>query len=399
MRIILFLFLLFTFCSCGRKNFGEKDNANSVLKIDLLSEPGAKITKLTEFAANIEYIPLQTTESSLMGNIRRKIVNTDDRIYIINVDEILCFDTDGIFLMKLQRKGRGPEEYTDIADFDVSPDNKIMTILSSLNHELLVYGITDTGFIFQRSVTLKDPIPYRVNIVPETDKLFLAIPPWRGTETTLSLLINSIGDTILFKPNCYKYEMIRKMNSWALNEMLVYSIGNKVCFKEAFSDTVFYVDLKDYYFKPRVILDSHGTLVTPEIRGGSETSGNHTNYIANIFETARYIFYYYISSGLKRNRFLFDKKTKTKYRLDIESELKDDLSGGPNFNIEFLKYYCSGGKLFSFVEAITLKKYIDSEEYRNAKVRDPNKKEELKKLVDSLDETDNPILVIVTPKE
>jgi hypothetical protein len=398
MRTKLLIILIIALCSCGRKGTNDTSNTDSVLIIDLLSEPESKVKRLSEFAAKIEYIPLQTMESSLMGEDTRKIVNMDNRVYILSRGEILCFNLDSKFLFKLQNKGRGPEEYTDIADFDVSSDNKYLTILSDLFHKLLVYGISETGFTFKRSVTLKDPAPWRVSMVPETDKAFLAIPPWRGTEPTLSLLINTRGDTIHIKPNCYKYKMVRKVNSRALNEMLVYSFGNMVCFKEAFSDTVFYIDAKDNFFKPRMIFDSHGTFITPEMKGGSKIPGNNTNWIANIFETTRYVFYWY-GSKETRNRILFDKKTNTKYKLDTESELEDDLSGGPDFNIEFIHNYCSSGKLFSFVEAITLKKYVAGEDFKNAQVSDPKKKNELKNLADSLNETDNPVLIVVTPKD
>lgn len=405
MRIKLLIFLLIILCSCGNKSTKETINGDSVIKIDLLSEPGTKMTKLSEFAVNIEYIPLQTTEGSLIGDFVLKIVNVDDRIYIENSGqdgEILCFNMDGKFLYKIKKKGRGPEEYTNIEDFDVSSDNKSLTILSSLNSKLLTYRISDTGFIFQRSVSFSDPKPYRISIVPETDNLFLAIPSWRGTEPTLSLLINNVGDTIHFKPNCYKYEMVRKLNYRASNETLVYSIGNMVCFKEVFSDTVFYVSLKNNFFKPRIIFNSHGTLVTPEVRGGSETSGNHTNFIANIFETSRYVFYYY-GTPKTRNRIIFDKATNEKFKLDIDSELKselkDDLCGGPDFSIEFTNSYCSSSKLFSIVDAITLKKFVTGEDFKNAHVNDPKKKEDLKKLADSLEETDNPVLIVVTPIE
>jgi hypothetical protein len=407
MRTRLLFFLLIIFCSCGRKCANDTINADSIIKIDLLSEPEFKVKKLSELAANIEYIPLQTTESSLMGSVRHKIVNIDKRIYIKNIEgisraSILCFDMDGKFLFEIENTGRGPEEYTNIEDFDVSSDNKFLTILSSLIHKLLVYGISDTGFTFQRSITLKDPAPYRVSMVPETDKAFLAMPPWLGTEPTLSLLINTIGDTIHLKPNCYKYKMVRKMNYRASNEMLVYSIRNMVCFKEEFSDTVFYVDTKDNSFRPRIIFDSHDTFFTPEMRGGSETSGNQTNFIANLFETSRYLFYWCGTTD-NRKRILFDKKTNTKHKLntdsELKSELKDDLSGGPDFNIEFFNNYCSGGKLFSFIDAITLKKYVAGEDFKNAKVRDSKKKNELRKLAESLNETDNPVLIIVTPKE
>jgi hypothetical protein len=397
MRTNLLIILIILLYSCGRKSINENNSTGSVLKIDLLSEPGSTVKRLTEFASNVEYTPLQTIESSLMGGIRGKIINKEKRIYIQSGEEILSFDMDGKYLFKLQNRGRGPEEYTYLDDFDVSSDNKILTILSSITHKLLVYEISETGFTFQRSVTLKDPAPYKINMIPESDNVFLAIPPWRGTEPTLSLMINTAGDTIHFKPNCYKYKNVRKTGSRANNEMLVYSVGDKACFKEEFSDTVYSVGAMENSFSPRMIFDTHGTLSTPGMKGGSETAGDRTIYVANIFETSRYVFYYYGTKDA-RNRILFDKKTNNKYKLDTESELKDDLSGGPDFNIEFLNNYCSGDKLFSFLDAITLKKYVAGEDFINAKVSDPKKKEELKKLADSLNETDNPVLVVVTPK-
>jgi hypothetical protein len=423
MRTKLLILVMIFFCSCGHKSTNETSNTDTVIEIDLLSEPESTIKKLSEIATNVEYIPLQTTESSLIARFVLKIVNVDNRIYIRNSGlggEILCFDIDGKFLFKLQNIGRGPEEYTSITDFDISSDNKILTILSSIDRKLLVYGISETGFTFQRSITLRDPAPWKVSMVPETDNAFLAIPPWRGTEPTLSLLINTVGDTIHFKSNCYKYENVRKTGSRALNEMLVYSIGNMVCFLEEFSDTVFYVDAKDNLFKPRMIFDTHGTLFTPEMRGNPEIPYDHTSYIGNIFETSRYVFYSY---GTKETRnsdppivnVFFDKRTKKKYKLDVEfifetifdnpvktpmNKLKDDLSGGPDFNmrIDLWSIYCSGGKFFSFVEALTLKQYVNSEDFKNINVSDPNKKEDLKKLADSLNETDNPVLIAVTPK-
>jgi len=424
MRIKLIAFILIIFCSCGRKKTNETSNADSVIKIDIFSEAESKVTKLSEIATNIEYIPLQTTENSLIGPFVLKIVSIDKRIYIKNsglVGEILCFDIGGKFLFKLQNKGRGPEEYLNVDDFDVSSDNKTLTLLSDLSHKLLVYNISETGFTFRRSIILKEPAPGRVSMVPETDKAFLAIAPWRGTEPTLSLLINAVGDTIHFKPNCYKYKMVRKKNYRADNEMLVYSAENMVCFMEEFSDTVFYVDAKDNFFKPRMIFDTHGTLFTPEMRGNPEIPYDHTSFIANIFETSRYVFYSYgtretRNSSIPIENILFDKRTKRKYKLDVDiifetivdipvripkNKLKDNLSGGPDFNmrIDLWDRYCSGGKFFSFIDAITLKKYVAGEDFRNAEASNPKKKNELKKLADSLDETDNSVLIIVTPKE
>ena len=50
------------------------------------------------------------------------------------------------------------------------------------------------------------------------------------------------------------------------------------------------------------------------------------------------------------------------------------------------------------MEAFELKEYIAGEDFENTEVTD-RKKNELIKLGDSLKETDNPVLVVVTPKE
>jgi hypothetical protein len=420
MKTIPLILLMIFFCSCGRNNQGEKDNSDSVLEIDLLSEPESTVTKLSEIAENVEYIPLETTDSTLIGDLVRKIVNTDNRIYLLNSgleSEILCFNTNGKFYFKINRSGRGPEEYLSLTDFDISDDNTILTILSASDSRIKVYGISEAGFAFQRSVSLKDQVPLRMGMVPGTDRLFLAIPPWAGgNEPTLSILINTHGDTLYLKPNCYKTDENRTTNTFSTSDVKVYSTGNMVCFKEIFSDTVFYVDSKENLFKPRLILNTHGTLFTPEMRSGLEEFRKNTTSINNVFETKRYVFYWYgEAQEIQYNIFIFDKNTNTKYKMDIgimsktimnipqeikTIVLKDDITGGPVFNMEFRNsLFCSNDRLFSFVDAMTLKNYIAGEEFKSAVVADPGKKEELRKLADSLKETDNPVLVMVTPKE
>jgi hypothetical protein len=155
-----------------------------------------------------------------------------------------------------------------------------------------------------------------------------------------------------------------------------------------------------------MILNSHNTIVTPERRGGSETAPKPRSCLNRIFETTRYVFFYCnIGDSQDRdieNRIIFDKTTNIKYMLDIDSERKsplvDDLGGGPDFNMYFNVYSFNGDMLFSFIEAHALKKHVASEEFKNAKVKYPEKKERIKKLSDSLDDMDNPVLVMVRLK-
>jgi len=116
--------------------------------------------------------------------------------------------------------------------------------------------------------------------------------------------------------------------------------------------------------------------------------------VSNIFETSRYLFYSY-NFGHVNHKVFYDKYKDRKYEIDPEyGVLKDDIAGGPNFNPMF----CSGGKIYSWISANELKKYVESEVLTEAQVQNIQKKEDLKKPASFLKESDNPILIIVTLK-
>ena len=342
---LLILVMIF-FCSCNSKRSIDSSNSDSIIRIDLLSKPRASVTRLSEFAENIEYIPLQTKKNSLLGEFALKIVSVDNKIYIRNSGlsgEIMCFDVNGKFLFKFQNLGRGPEEYSSLSDFDISSDNKTLTVLSSVGRKILFYGISETGTSFEKTFSLKEPFPLTIGLVPETNFAFIAVEPWINTTPALSLLINTNGDTIHLKPNCYGKRQDKP--SAYFRSAIVYSIEKRLCFRESFSDTVFYVDTKEKSFKPRIIFDTHGTLNTPEMVGHPERGGDHVTSIFGINETARYVFYYYLENR-SFNCHLFDKQTETYYKLETgifpetianiprnedRIKFKDDLSGGPDF--------------------------------------------------------------------
>ncbi len=416
MRTLILILVVILYCSCNSERSGDSRKSDSIIKIDLLLKPKASLTKLSEFAENIEYIPLQTTKNSLLGEFALKIVSVDNKIFIRNSGlsgEIMCFDVSGKFLFKFQNLGRGPEEYSSLTDFDVSSQNKTLTVLSSVDRKILFYGISETGTSFEKTFSLKEPFPLTIGMVPETNFVFIAVEPWINTTPALSLLINTNGDTIHLKPNCYGKRQDKP--SAYFRSAIVYSIEKRLCFRESFSDTVFYVDTKEKSFKPRIIFDTHGTLNTPEMIGHPERVGDHVTSIFGIYETTRYVFYYYREKRSFNCR-LFDKHTNIYYKLNTGISLvtianiprnedmikfKDDLYGGPDFtqDIRYLNTHCSGGKMFSLIDAITFKNYVAGEDFKKSKVSYPKKKNELKDLAESLKETDNPVLIVVTPKK
>lgn len=395
------------FCSCSR-NISQKTDG-SIKVIDLLSEPESEITKLSDIATDLVYVPLQTTENSLIKSIT-KIVTCGNKIYIRNgYTDILCFDKEGKFLYKLNKPGRGPGEYNFIRDFDISSDNKILTVISDGN--LVVYNNTGTEFIFDKSINLmylfqsnSQPIS-KISMIPGTNNILLSIDPFTGSEQFLSILIKIDGDSLYFKPNHYKFED-RTTNYMMINESLQYNFENKVCFKEEFSDTVFFVNKETNEFQPRLIFDSHHQGASPRLRYDKEYGRSHFAEVYRVYliiETPRYIIYTY-EHNKTGYKMLYDKSANKKFKLnewnyynDVASKnaLKNDINGGPGFDPDF----CCENIVYSSVDALTLKKYVEGEEFAKAKVNDPQKKTALKNLADSLKETDNPVLIVVTPKE
>ena len=109
---VLFYFISILICSCNRS---EESKVNI---IDILAPVTGEITNLSHIATDIDYVPLQTTDSSIISGIY-SMKARGNYLYMATYYEVFCFNNIGKFLFKLSRKGRGPGEYGIINDFDM----------------------------------------------------------------------------------------------------------------------------------------------------------------------------------------------------------------------------------------------------------------------------------------
>lgn len=114
MKISKFIIALcFIICvSCNNKSDNEDLN---IIAVDIHKQADIKnIIKSMD-----GYICLETNDSSILQGIDKlKIEN--DTIYIADRDVLQMFSrTDGKWLGKIDRQGRGPGEYLGLTDFDV----------------------------------------------------------------------------------------------------------------------------------------------------------------------------------------------------------------------------------------------------------------------------------------
>ena len=77
-----------------------------------------KSCKLSELLTDVEIIPLETNDSSLL-DVQAKYLAIKGSIYASSMNEIFKFDGKGKFVGKLSRIGQGPGDYTSINDYEV----------------------------------------------------------------------------------------------------------------------------------------------------------------------------------------------------------------------------------------------------------------------------------------
>lgn len=106
-RLIFLAGLILTLNSCKTRSTSAESPVQAIINIS-----DAKTMNYQPLLDSINYVPLETTDLSLIGNIG-KIYVTPSNILIFDSKQtaILLFDKEGKFIRKIGQKGRGPEEY------------------------------------------------------------------------------------------------------------------------------------------------------------------------------------------------------------------------------------------------------------------------------------------------
>lgn len=137
MKYIKLLCVVLLF-GCGRTN-SEK---NDCIQINLPLSREESTIKLSEVVDSIQYIPLETQNQCLIGNVD-KLISISNGCYLVVDKEIsssvYIFDQNGFFLKKIGTKGIGKGEYITIGD--VACDNYHIYIWDNSNRKILKYSM------------------------------------------------------------------------------------------------------------------------------------------------------------------------------------------------------------------------------------------------------------------
>lgn len=121
--------------SCSSSETKLKD----IIKINMPLQQDDNIVKLSTIIDSIYYLPLETDDRYLIGNIDKLIV-TDGFFYVIDKDispSIFCFNKKGEFIRKIGNRGASNKEYISITDVNVYHEN--VYIWDGSSKKLLIY--------------------------------------------------------------------------------------------------------------------------------------------------------------------------------------------------------------------------------------------------------------------
>lgn len=88
-------------------------------------------------------VPLETSDSVLIGEID-KVILYENRLYVATFSPeqmVYIFNLQGKLLHKIDRKGRGAEEYLQLFDMFVDSRNRTLNLLSRMDEKLLVFDV------------------------------------------------------------------------------------------------------------------------------------------------------------------------------------------------------------------------------------------------------------------
>lgn len=389
-----FLFILLTiFQSCGHR---EKVK-NEVYTINPEKFSNEQFT-LSDIAENIHYVPLDNT--CTIGLIYSLRIN-DKGLYISTKNiGIVQFTEQGKFVRNLAKKGEGPDEYYYGMDFTIDEENGNVYVVDK--NKIRIYSPNGA---FLRDISTDAYIESAAGGIEILNScLFL---PDYGTSGDLKynwIILDTLGNLILNKKN------IVQLTGQVLKGGM-YKNGGKLFYFNYLNDSIFsiYPNFKDslaYLFSngdhrwPKEGLElTKISQLTPFFRLG------------NMFETKKFIFMEYGYHN-KSAFLLIDKKTKKTFQgfkeenvglVNFVPYIINDVDGGIPISLGNINlYYFVKNDIeyvASFMHPFELKAHVTSETFKKSTPKYPEKKKELEKLANSLDENDNPVLMLVKLKE
>jgi hypothetical protein len=354
-----------------------------------------KIT-LSEIADDITYIPLDNSFPISLIYSPRYFINNSIYLSALN-SGVMVFDRKGKLLRKIGSIGRGPGEYNYYYKFTVDDNSETVCVLDF--NIIKVYSKTG---LFLRNISLKE-YGEGVDAIEFYDSKFLvSFPPQYAGSIYDWVILDTLGNLVNKKART-----IPKFTSnWPVSGG-IYKFENRIYRWHSYNDTIFSI-LPGLNYEPSFLFSPGEHRVPRSELRDLKIIGLYFNP-SSVLETSRFLAISY-GYNKKLTIALVDKKSKKSYLTYLESGpavlgnnfiggIFNDLDGGVRIQPE--NYFAENGReyMFTLINPIQIKALVSNNEFKNSSPNYPEKKKELEKMVNSLKETDNQVLMIVRLKK
>jgi hypothetical protein len=405
--LTLIVLLVFS-CKNNSKTANKISAGDSTKFFEINLEKGfnnKQTITLSQIASDVEYIVLETKEDCMVRPVVRYYF-TDSLIFIRNFDHILKFSRTGKFIQRIGTSGRGPGEIDLVRNLSFLPDKKTLVVQKNYQRELLFFSFTG-----ELTKTLDyEPHIENFKILPNGN--FLTYESGAaGTEDVMFCIMNENWDTLSTIRNYTKWtstpSSIQLMIGYPVFEPFYFS-QNRYHLKSMYNDTVY--EITSDKIEPKYFLNLGKYKLPDELRperlGVNQIqkfrdNGNNYNFV-QVFETAKKIFVGAFSYGESESSkyLIYDEYRKeclllTNYN-NKSSGFVNDWDGGIDF---WPTGQLNDNQVFMPITPLQFKQQLSETSKNNNEIKYPESKSRLLNLISSVDETDNPILMVVTLKQ
>lgn len=127
-------------CSCTNEMKTISEHCET---IDLSELPSKETVLYSEVFSNMKFVPLESTEQSVFGEIS-KMYKTNDGDYIVfdvSSSIVLRFDKNGKFLNSIGNRGRGKGEYVSLVDICYNHFSNEVVLWDNPRHCLMFFDV------------------------------------------------------------------------------------------------------------------------------------------------------------------------------------------------------------------------------------------------------------------
>ncbi|MDD4363788.1 MAG: 6-bladed beta-propeller [Atribacterota bacterium] len=390
-KITLFLFIITVF-SCEK----TKNSENKLIHIDPRTFTKNEI-KLSEIAGDVKYIPLDN-EFPIGVVYSYKIIG--NFIYAAIKDAgVFRFTNEGILDKQYGSIGRGPAEYVYCLKFAFDPESGTVYVMDHKMSDIEVYS--KNGMHLKNISLPKDEDGFGFSDIEfYKSSLILAQYLNMGRGDYDWIVLDTLGNKIAEKKNSYLEFRGRVGGDGGL-----FKYGDNLGYWDKFKDTIFSIS-SDFTYKALCVIEpgEHRLPMTAEkynpVKEFNKKLGKYLQ--GHLFlRTGNFYLYEYFFENKFRLAIIdeIEGKAKSIDLKNLEGGIINDIDNGLPFIPDV--YFEKKGKdhLVSLIQPFKLKAKIASDSFKNSTPKYPEKKKELEKLANSLDENDNPVLMLVKLKE